>query len=536
MPRVCLFISIIILRKKDKNEEKFLGILFLFQAIHEFLHLFTAKQEWFSPYCHLISLLVLISIGITTVLIYFMRYKNDLIKSKKKYSSMFNDSKSVMILIEPKTGSINDVNTAALLYYGYSKDELVHMNIKDIEIEQNNEDNNEKTDTNNSLIFRHKLKNGEIKDVEVFSNPIDINGQEMLYYIIQDITKRVIYEKKLKYNLKYDTLTETINREYCYNELKRMDVKSVCPLSIIYCNIDSMRNINQKYGYNNGNLLLVHFANFLKGLFKKDTLISRVSGDSFIVVLPNANDNELIEKCSVIRSYVHTFSGECGTSLGCATRKYANMTWKDVLNLAEIRMNKNKLISRNSFRNYGINTLLKILDEKSHETEEHAIRLKEYTFKIAQFLELKESVYDDLTLLSYFHDMGKVATPDSILLKPDKLTKEEWDIMKKHSEVGARIISQNPDLGHISEAILSHHERWDGTGYPNGLKKEEIPLLSRIVSVADAFDAMINDRPYRTKLDIPKAIEELKINAGTQFDPKIVETFIKIYKKLKRVV
>jgi len=126
------------------------------------------------------------------------------------------------------------------------------------------------------------------------------------------------------------------------------------------------------------------------------------------------------------------------------------------------------------------------------------------------------------------HDIGKVGIDDSILKKPGRLTDREWAIMKKHTEIGYRIAMSSPELEKIAEYILTHHERWDGKGYPYGLKGEEIPLLSRILAIADSYDAMTEDRVYRKAMSHEEAIEEIKRNAGTQFDPFIAELFLQI--------
>ncbi len=152
--------------------------------------------------------------------------------------------------------------------------------------------------------------------------------------------------------------------------------------------------------------------------------------------------------------------------------------------------------------------------------------MAELSKKVGKSIGMKGYEIENLKLLSLLHDIGKTGIPDSILLKPGKLDEREMSIIKKHCEIGFRIASTLHELLPIADGILSHHERWDGTGYPRGLKGEEISLLSRIVSVLDTYDAMISDRPYRKALGVQEAIDEIKRCAGTQFDPYIVDIFI----------
>lgn len=135
---------------------------------------------------------------------------------------------------------------------------------------------------------------------------------------------------------------------------------------------------------------------------------------------------------------------------------------------------------------------------------------------------------DELSLLALLHDIGKVSINPNILQKqPGALTSAEWDEMKRHPEIGYRIAQATPELAIVSDLILSHHERWDGKGYPRGLKEEEIPLPCRILAIADAFDAMTNDRVYRKAMSREEALLEIERNAGAQFDPVITNLFIK---------
>jgi HD-GYP domain-containing protein (c-di-GMP phosphodiesterase class II) len=202
---------------------------------------------------------------------------------------------------------------------------------------------------------------------------------------------------------------------------------------------------------------------------------------------------------------------------------------KTIVKEAEDKMYRHKLIENQSARSSAIKSLKRALEERDYETEEHTRRMKKYAVTFGKFLKLSDSELDDLSLLATLHDIGKIATPDNIVLKPDKLSEKEWEIMKKHSEVGYRIAQSTTQLAPIADAILHHHERWDGKGYPYGISKNEIPLIARIISIVDTYDAIISNRPYRKAISKEFALEEIRNCSGSQFDPKLADIFIDLF-------
>lgn len=189
-------------------------------------------------------------------------------------------------------------------------------------------------------------------------------------------------------------------------------------------------------------------------------------------------------------------------------------------------MYRRKLLEHKSLHNSILASIKTTMFEKSNETEEHAERLAKMSRQLGQALGLSEEELVELELSSALHDIGKIAIDDRILKKPGKLTDSEWREIKRHPEVGFRIAQASPEFKHISEYILCHHERWDGKGYPQGIEGENIPLISRIIALVDAYDAMTEDRVYRKSVNIEEAIDEIKKNAGTQFDPHIARIFV----------
>jgi putative nucleotidyltransferase with HDIG domain len=175
-----------------------------------------------------------------------------------------------------------------------------------------------------------------------------------------------------------------------------------------------------------------------------------------------------------------------------------------------------------------LNSLAKTLDARDPHTAQHSTRVTTLSMAMAAALELSDLERDTLYIAASLHDIGKVGIPDDILLKPGKLTDIEFDIIKRHPDIGADILKPLPPMSKETEIIRHHHERYDGRGYPSGLKGKEIPYLSRIITLADSFDAMTADRPYRNGMSIEDAVREINECKGRQFDPVLAEIFIKV--------
>ena len=189
-------------------------------------------------------------------------------------------------------------------------------------------------------------------------------------------------------------------------------------------------------------------------------------------------------------------------------------------------MYKKKLFESPSMRGKTINAIISTLHEKNKREEQHSHRVSALCKSMGKAIGLPEGEIEELKTVGLLHDIGKIAIEENILNKPGKLTDDEWEEIKRHPEIGYRILSTVNDMSEMAEYVLAHHERWDGRGYPKGLKGEEIPFQSRIIAIADAYDAMTSERSYRSALSEEIAIEELQKNAGIQFDPELIRIFI----------
>ena len=271
----------------------------------------------------------------------------------------------------------------------------------------------------------------------------------------------------------------------------------------------------------------------LKSTVEDSGVIFRTGGDEFYIFLEKTNTDSakyILKKINEAIVKVNEAEHDIilNVSLGLSTLEYQEDNFKTILKQAEENMYRMKLLNKNSFYSEIVHSIKTTLYEKSNETEQHAERIAQYSLLIGKEVGLSKEELNSLELASILHDIGKISIDLSILTKSEKLTDEEWQTIKKHSEKGYRITYAIPELKHIAEYILCHHERWDGKGYPQGLAGEAIPLISRIISIADSFDAMIDNRPYKKALTKDEALAEIEKNAGTQFDPELAMIFLRL--------
>ena len=362
-----------------------------------------------------------------------------------------------------------------------------------------------------------------------FNDEGELSG---LIGISRDITDRKKKEEKIEYLSVHDVMTGLYSRMYFDTELYRLDATNDLPYSVIMGDINALKLTNDLFGHNEGDKLISLTAALLTESCGRG-IIARTGGDEFSILLPQTGEEETLRIIGRInqafdekKQQMHDQNFLLSISLGHATKAREDQSISEILKTAEEHMYRRKLLEHQSIRSTLLSTIKELLFSKSNETAEHAERMAQLARRIGAELSLNEVNIVSLELMATLHDIGKIGISNSILSKPDRLDETEWTEIRRHPEIGYRIALTIPELQGIAGYILCHHERWDGTGYPQGIKGEEIPYISRIVSVVDAFDAMTEDRSYHKGMSSEDAAAEILRHAGSQFDPTIARIFV----------
>ena len=350
---------------------------------------------------------------------------------------------------------------------------------------------------------------------------------------VRDVTEKKIMENELKYCSTRDVLTGLYNRAFFEEEVKRMEKGREYPISVLICDLDNLKAVNDMFGHDKGDLLLKRASEVLRNGVRQSDVVARIGGDEFGILLPGTSREAAEEIAGRILEKVGEYNKlhpdlPLSLSIGVSTVSQPGASLWETLREADDAMYRNKLASGNDARVALVKALKTALMERDfHNTE----RMKKVALTFGAALKLPREELDKLVLLVEMHDIGKLGVPENILNKPEPLSPEERRIIERHPEIGYRIALTSGELSAIAPLILQHHERWDGKGYPQGLRGEEIAYLSRIMAIIDAYDAMLSQRPYRLPLARKEVLKELLKGSGTQFDPDLVKVFVSLVLK-----
>lgn len=355
-----------------------------------------------------------------------------------------------------------------------------------------------------------------------------------------------------------DYLTGVWNRryldEYFQAELTRSQ-RFNRKAAVLVIDIDNFKSFNDTYGHSSGDEIIRIVARAILSSCREIDIVGRYGGDEFAVILIEADIPDAVNVSGRILAALEKshYSSQNGTrlpvtvSIGISSYPADGKNTEELFSLADAAMYKAKhsggnqyslpsasreeVIKENNAAFDAIMGLLMAVDSRDQYTLKHSQEVTIRACALARELKLSKKEVDSLEIAGRLHDVGKIGVPASIIKKPEPFTPEEWKIVQEHPHLGFIILQQLKQAEPVFKTILHHHERYDGKGYPSGLKGEKIPLLSRILALADAFSAMITDRPHRRALTAEEALEEIRCNTGKQFDPELAPVFVKLIEK-----
>lgn len=361
---------------------------------------------------------------------------------------------------------------------------------------------------------------------------IRYDKDDTIFMALKDITEGQRQIENLSEAGVFDPLTGAYYRSKLRDLLDKIDAPNNLPIAFFMFDVNGMKIINDIFGYDEGNNLLVKCATIISLAAPSRAIMVRMSGDEFLLMVPRCSRQERQYIVDKVNEFTKEEATELITPDISMSVGYKEMSTQSID--TALRKTEEKLISIRSrdslsFKNTIVKDLLRYLAMKNFETTKHVLRVRGLSLMLGESLGLDQEEMNTLSLAADIHDIGKVLVPEHILSKKGNLTKEEWKEIKLHPVTSFSIANALPKYKCAANAILYHHENWNGTGYPEGLLGDRIPLLSRILSIADAYDIMQNTTYYRTKkYSASGALREIRRCAGTQFDPNLVRIFSKI--------
>jgi diguanylate cyclase (GGDEF)-like protein/PAS domain S-box-containing protein len=354
--------------------------------------------------------------------------------------------------------------------------------------------------------------------------------------VFKDVTDKMKRQREIEHISTHDSLTGLYNRRFFEEMMSRLDNEENLPLSILMGDVNSLKLTNDIFGHVSGDMLLKKASDAMQNVCRDHDVVARWGGDEFVILLPKAGENEAKETAGKIKyelSKQQIHSVRCSISMGYATKTNKDEDIIQVLHNAEIKMYNIKSVERIETQNTELKTMLNELFMKSEWERQHAVRVREMSVRLGLALNLPKSDIIKLKRAAYLHDIGKAVVGSDILQNDGTFNSAELSNIKLHPAVGYRILSYFDTTLELAGIILSHHETWDGTGYPKGLKEDEIPLEARIISVVEAYDRMMHTIDHTKAKSHNEALDEIQRCAGTQFDPYITAAFVHMFMRYK---
>ena len=460
----------------------------------------------------------------------------DLIESEEKYRLLCTSMDQGLALFEivtddagmPADFIIIDINESFTKFFGYSREESIGRRVKEIVpgFSQRLIDFFGKISVTGEPATIEDYPGRSGKDFSIYGYSTK-KGQFAV--LVTDVTDRMAKESKISYLSYHDQLTGLYNRRFYEEEMQRLDTERDLPLSVAMGDVNGLKLINDSFGHMAGDELLKRTAEIIKEACRADDIVARLGGDEFIIILPRTDSGEtekVIERIRKLCQKEKVNEVALSISFGYETKTKKEQKIMDVFRTAEDRMYRNKLKESSTLRSRIIDVIVNILYEKNNREMQHSKNVSKISSAIASEMELDTELMNQIKLAGLMHDIGKIGLSEEILNSLNKPSLEEWKQIRKHPEIGYRILSSSDEFADIAIFVLDHHERWDGKGYPKGLKGDDIPLAARIIAVAEAFDAMTGSKTYKEVMGEKEAGAEIRNGAGKQFDPEIAAVLL----------
>lgn len=464
------------------------------------------------------------------------------LKEKQKSLELLLDSTAEGIYGLDTEGNCTFCNASCVRMLGYkNKNELIGKNMH-LQIHHSHKDGSpmpieeckifqafmtgKGTHVEDEVLWR---MDGTSFEVEYFSYPQYKEGEVVGAVVtFWDITKRKKAERKIKYLSFHDPLTGLYNRRFFEKELKRLDTVSNYPLAIIVGDINGLKLTNDVFGHSAGDLLLRKATETFRKFCRADDIIARTGGDEFVILLPKTTEKQaekvaLRIKTEFAKKQVIAVKGSI--SMGCAAKVQTDQDILTIYKSAEDRMYRDKTLNRGQINTGLVKTIIETLHKENPGEEKHSKNVAKICCSIGKAMGLSDEEVRRVTEAGFYHDIGKIVLNENLRNKEKALTNIENKEIQQHPVVGYRILHSFSHTFDLAEAVLAHHERWDGSGYPKGLKGEEIPKTARIIAVAESYDALMRGKETANK---EEAVQRIKGQAGSKFDPDVVKAFVKI--------
>lgn len=497
----------------------------------------TTQAKYVRDYSNLRHITLMIGLVLVSVVIWGIKEKRINIilrESEEKYKLLFENAVEAIMVLQDGKFKIFDPIAEKILKSDANRlktvdfMEIVYSEDKE-RISKLHLDRLSGKESGTKHTFRIVGEKGEIVWVESKGIKIAWNNRPASLNFITDITDRKKKEEDILYLSFHDQLTGAYNRRFFEEELQRLDNLRNLPLTIVMIDVNGLKIFNDLLGHKSGDELIQKVANVVIKESRKNDVFARMGGDEFTLLMPNTGTDEaraFIKRVNEEFKKQKVDSLDISVSLGYETKIREEQNIEDIIKKADENMYKNKANQSNEYRDTMVEKIYDMLSNEVTWEKEHSEKIRRILGLFANELEFDEERVEKLQVAGYYHDIGKYFVDRNLLNKEEPLTEEEFSEYKKHSEAGYQILKSSKKYMPIAEIILRHHENWDGSGYPDGLKELKIPLESRILAIAEAYEELVTEKPYQKAISKEEAIEKIKEESGTRFDSDLVKLFI----------